>query len=682
MTQKTAAAIAAAASGAPRVVEMPALSFRAAVAAQTVNDEDRTVELVFTTEAPVMRYDWMSDKRYLEVLSLDPAHVRLGRLNTGAPLLDSHGSYSVSDILGACVHDTAVCVKKEGRVRVRFSRREDVEPVWQDVKDGIVSNVSIGYRVYKFEETEPSKGNALPIRKAIDWEPFEVSMVPIPADAGAKVRAEKVETHPCEIVSASTRSEEEIPVKDPNWSEFIAEQPAIVPAPAPAPAAEPNERDLGATQERERVQGILTACRAARLPQSFADGLIKDAKMTLVRAQSLVFEELSKRGMQDAGPGPIPSGGTSVEITGDDPLVHERAGIEEALLNRMAPDHFKLSDKGKKYRGMNMLRVAEVFLSARGVRTTHLTPMQLAGAALGLSERTGGMHTTSDFANLLADLPNKILQKAYEEAPQTFAPIVRRVSLSDFKPSRLLQLGEAPALLEVLEHGEFTSGTIGEAKETLQLKTYGRKFAITRQALINDDTDAFARVPLAFGRQARNLESDLVWAIITANALMGDGVALFSAATHGNLAAVAAAIAIGPLGIARSSMRQQKGVDTVTPLNVAPKYLLVPTALETVADQFVAVNLTPNTNATVNPFAGKLTVIAEPRLDANSVTAWYLAGDPNSVGVIVLATLDGESGPMVESRVGFDVDGLEIKVRHDVAAKAEDWRGLFKNAGV
>lgn len=678
---------------------MPGLAFRAAVAPQTVNEEERTVEVVWTTGAAIQRYDWYSGQRYLEVLSLDPAHVRLERLNSGAPLLDSHSSYSVGDILGAVVPESVTLTKKEGRATVRFSRREAVEPIWRDVLDKIITSLSVGYLVHKFEETKPSEENALPIRKAIDWEPFEVSLVGMPADAGAKVRSENVETHPCEIVSAVTRSEKEIPVPDPNRSEFIAEQPAIVPAPAPAPAPEPNERDLGATQERERVQGILTACRAARLPQSFADALIKDGT-PLVRAQSLIFEELAKRDVQGDGPGPIPYGGRVVEITGDDPLVHERAGIEEALLHRLYPYEqrtetmstdegprkvtrdlgFKLTEKGRKYRGMNMLRVAEVFMSARGVRTTHLTPMQIASAALGLSER-GGMHTTSDFANLLSDLPGKVLQKAYEEAPQTFGPIVRRGTLNDFKPARLLQLGEAPALLEKLEHGEYQSGTIGEAKEQYQLKTYGRKFAITREALINDDTDAFSRVPMAFGRQARNLESDLVWAQITANAAMGDGVVLFHA-THANLAAVAAAIAIGPVGIGRSSMRQQKGIDGASPLNIPPMFLIVPSALETVAEQFVATNLTPATFSAVNPFAGKLTVIAEPRLDADSLTAWYLAASPAAVGVIVLGTLAGESGPLVESRVGWDVDGLEIKVRHDVAAKVEDWRGLFKNAGV
>src|SRR6185503_5900894 len=134
----------------------------------------------------------------------------------------------------------------------------------------------------------------------------------------------------------------------------------------------------------------------------------------------------------------------------------------------------------------------------------------------------GGMHTTSDFANLLADVANKTLRQAYEEAPQTFKTISLQVSLPDFKPSNRVQIGDAPALLEVKEHGEFSRGTIGDGKEVYQLATFGRIFAITRQALINDDTDAFSRVATMFGRAARNLESDLVWVTITSNPTMGD----------------------------------------------------------------------------------------------------------------------------------------------------------------
>lgn len=674
---------------------MVPLSMRADLGPRSINDEARSVDLILTTTTGVRRKDWWTGEEWIEVLSMDPSHVRLDRINGGAPLLDSHNAFSTADIIGTVIPGSVTLTKKAMLGTVRFSKRDAVEEIWKDVKDGIIRDVSIGYRIHKFSE-ETGEKNKLPIRTAIDWEPYEASLVPIPADPGAKVRgAEPSEAYECEIVRAEPPAKEKagpppaeskektMPEKP---SQTILEPDPLAPPPVKAtPPTEPNDRDLGAAQERERIEGILTACRAARLPQTFADRLIKDGT-ALVKAQSEVFLELQRRDVN------VPRGDSriDVQVTGVDPFVHVREGIENALLHRCYPKQpgpkpgtfvgFELSEQGRQYRGMTMLRIAEAYLTQMGVRAATLSKMELASLALGLSERQG-MHTTSDFALLLADVAGKTLRQAYEEAPQTFGPISRRITLPDFKDAKRLQIGEAPSLQQVDEHGEFTHGTIGEGREVFHLSTYGRIFAITRQALINDDTDAFSRVAMLFGRAARNLESDLVWAQITSNPAMGDGVNLFDAA-HANLEAVGAAISVEAIGAGRAAMRVQTGLDGVTLLNISPAYLIVPAALETLADQFVSTNLMANQANVVNPFAGRLQVIAEPRLDVDSTEHWYLAATPAQVDIIEYATLEGEGGPMVENRIGFEVDGLQIKARHDFAAKVIDWRGLLKNVGV
>lgn len=180
-------------------IEVPLLDFRADVG--TVNDAARTVDLVWTTGADVLRRDWMTGKQFIERLSLDSKHVRLGRLNAGAPLLNTHGSFDLTDILGVVEAGSAKLSGKEGRATVRFSKRADVEPIYQDVKDGITRNVSVGYRVYRFEETEGTNGTPT-VRLATDWEPFEVSLVPIGADASAQTRGGKppADSNPCIVV--------------------------------------------------------------------------------------------------------------------------------------------------------------------------------------------------------------------------------------------------------------------------------------------------------------------------------------------------------------------------------------------------------------------------------------------------------------------------------------------------
>lgn len=645
-------------------IEVGPLSLRAELG--SVDVEARTAELIFSTGAAVERYDWSSGQRYMEKLAIDDKAVRLDRLNAAGPLLDSHSSYSISDQLGAVVPGTARIEKNRAVATVKFSSRDAVAPIFQDVRDGILRSVSVGYRVFKFVE---EKGDTkIPVRTAVDWEPYEISMVSMPADTGAKVRREQIETNACVLITRQETAMDE-----------DREQPVVEDRAVPADGGdvpEPNQRDLGMQQERERNLGIRAAVTNARLPQSVGDKLISEG-ISLLDARGKVLEMLGE--IDRRGPATPAKGNSSAVQFGVDPIVHVRAGIENAIAHRAAPQLFKLSDEGRQYRGMSMMDIAKAFLTEVRINVNGLSKQEIAGVALGMHVRTG-YHTTSDFANLLADVSNKMLRAAYDAAPQTFLPIARQVTLPDFKPANRVQIGEAPALLLVDEHGEFKRGTIGEAKEVFQLGTYGRVFAITRKVLVNDDTDAFGRVATMFGRSARNLESDLVWKQFTTNPTMGDGTALF-ATGHGNLSGTSDAISETAIGAARAGMRLQTGLDGVTLLNITPKYIIVPAAKETLADKFVSPTLMAALSTNINPFAGKLQVIAEPRLDANSTTAWYITADPSQIDIVEFAYLEGENGPTVESRVGFDIDGLEIKARHDFAAKVIDWRGVYKNPG-
>jgi hypothetical protein len=667
-----------AAAAAPMAVDLPPLCVRAEVA--SVSDENRTVDLIFSTGAGVERMDWWTGDRYIEQLALSPKNVRIERLNAGGPLLDAHSAYSISDQIGTVEPGSVKLTGKEARATVRFSKRAQVEPIWQDVRDGIIRSVSVGYRVHKFEEEK--SGNQLPVRTAVDWEPFEISLVPMPADAGARVRSgDKTGTNTCVIVTrgAQTMNEETRP-------ETIAEENPLFPAQptrTDTTVTEPSETELAVRAETERISGIMTAARGARMPQAWVDAMIKD-KISLVEAQTRAFKELQARSGQDRGPAPGPSGASGNVTFGEDPLVHVRTGIVNALLHRIAPDRFQLEDKAKSYRGMGALDIGRAFLNARGVRTTELSRSQLVDMLL---VRTG-LHATADFPSLFEDAANKNLRSAYEAAPQTWQPLAKLVTLNDFKPSRQLQVSDAPALLEILDHGEYTFGSMSEAKESITLKTYGRMFGINRQALINDDLNAFGEIPAAFGRKARDIESDLAWAQITSNPTMGDGNALFGgnglATPHFNLTSTGTVISVAALGVGRAALRNQKGVDGATLLNLPARYLVVPAALETVGEQFVT-QITPALSGSVNPFApgGRtpLQMIVEPRLDVNSAISWYMATDVSQAPTLYHGVLDGQPGPTVSSMEGFEIDGMKFRCRIDVAFKAADWRAIYKNAG-
>lgn len=655
------------------------LSFRAAITPSTLDMDKRTVEVVWTTGAPVLRGFY---EPYYEQLSLNPAHVRMGRIESGnAPLLSCHNSYELGDVIG--VVESARLEMGRGTAVIRFDRGAEGEEALRKVADGILRNVSVGYRIYRMQQVEGGDG-VVPTYEAVDWEPYELSMVPIGADAGATVRSAQVTKNPCEFVRQEKKIMEEETVTEParqaqaqeaERARAAAEQARIAEqARAAAEQTRAAEQARAAERERERILGIQRVGRALKRPQNEID-------VAITRGDTLdAFRAAAVDALADAPPeqGGVIQFDKRIAVGEDLSRAGARDGVRNALLHRIDPGSCKLEDVGRAYRGFSLMEMARQFLEAHGIRTAGLSKHDLAGLALGISTR-GGMHSTSDFPLILADVSGKTLRRAYEEAPQTFQAWARRVTLPDFKAVKRTQLGEAPQLSKVLENGEFTRGTIGEGRETYQLATYGRVFTISRQVIINDDLDAFSRVPALFGRSARDLESNLVYEHFGSNPTMGDGITLFHA-NHGNLGT--GAIAVASLGAGRAAMRKQKGLDKKQRINVQARYLLVPAALETTAEQFVSTQLLASASGSVNPFAGKLQVIAEPRLDDVSAAEWYLTADPASIDTLEYGYLEGEDGPFLESRIGFEADGMELKARHDFAAKVIDWRGFFKSSGV
>lgn len=183
-----------------KTIEVPPLCVRADIVGG-INDTERTLDVVFSTGAAVLRTDYWSGKQYREVLSMEPAHVRLDRLNAAGPVLDTHSAWSVTQMLGAVEPGSARVEKGKGIATIRFSKRDEVTPIWQDIKDKIIRALSTGYATYKAIEEQPKDG-AIATRTATDWEPYEISMVPMPADLGAKVRAgDKSTLHTCVILS-------------------------------------------------------------------------------------------------------------------------------------------------------------------------------------------------------------------------------------------------------------------------------------------------------------------------------------------------------------------------------------------------------------------------------------------------------------------------------------------------
>ena len=650
-------------------MDLPAFRRAADLLPATLDEQDRSIEVVWSTGARVRRQPFFGEP-FDEELAMDPSSVRLERLNAGAPLLKVHDLRTLDSVIGSVVPGSARVENGRGIARVRFSDREDVAPIWADIGGGHIRAVSIGYQVHRYEVTRPA--NAPEIWRAVDWTPFEISAVPVGADPAAGFRSIDP-VMPCVVNRGDVSHQERTSMEDNVTVATPTPAPAAlepsVRAAEPLPQAEDTQALVARAQtvERERVGTIYDLASRLGLERTYAEDMVQRG-VGLDEARRVILDKVAATSEQTRT---FPH--VSTPLGGRDERVTRRDAVANALLHRYSPTLFTLSDPAREYRGMTLLELAREFLGSSGVNVRGMSRDEIA---------TRSLHSTSDFPEVLSAVTNKTLRQAYDIYPRTFVPFCRQVLATDFKAMNRVQIGEAPQLLKLGEGGEFKRGTISESKESYRIETYGRVVGITRQVLIIDDLDAFTRIPAMYGTAIATLESDVVWAVITANAAMADGVTLFHA-THKNLAAAGAALSVVAIGEGRASMTKQTGLDKKTVLNIRPSYLVVPAALELAAEQLIAQNLMPAKTGDVVPQSIRtLTPIAEPRLDAISAGAWYLAANPAQIDTIEYAYLEGQQGAYIETRNGFDVDGVEIKCRLDFGAKAIDWRGLYRNPGV
>jgi phage major head subunit gpT-like protein len=234
-----------------------------------------------------------------------------------------------------------------------------------------------------------------------------------------------------------------------------------------------------------------------------------------------------------------------------------------------------------------------------------------------------------------------------------------------------------PEFLVVEENGEYTYASFGDIGESFKLWTAGRIVSLSRQLIINDQLGLFGDMAGTLGRGAALHEANAVWATLLGNPTLSDGVPLFHA-NHGNLAAVGSAPTVQALGAARAAMRKQKDRDGTTILNIVPKFLVIGPDLETATDQLLTQIQATQVGNAVPAFIRSLTVVVDPRITDYS---WYLLADPNRAAVLQHAYLRGQRGIYTDTRVGFEVDGVEYKGRLDFSAKARGFQGAYRNPG-
>ncbi len=665
-------------TGGEETRDVPALSCRAEVGA--VNEDKRTVDVVWTTGAKVLRSSYYEGQFY-EELSLDPKHVRMGRLNNGAPFLADHNGYDVARTLG--VVESARLEKGRGTATVRFAKAEDdpeADKIFRKIKDKIIQNVSVGYRIYKVEKIEAAD-EKVPTLRVIDWEPSEISAVAMGADDGAGFRsASPTELNKCTFISRSTEKNgmtpEEIAAAE---AKALEQRNAELKAAAAVEAA--TSAELARGLEIRKVTRVLGADAAVH-----ADKLIAD-KVSVDAARAFVIDTLAKRSDEVKTENHV-----RVEVTDDNQdkfirgvsaAVFERSGtallIEQAKVKGTAGFE-KVSLDAGEFRGMGFADIARACLERRGISARHIFDKSEL-FRLALSQR--GYAGTSDFATLLENVMFKQMRAAYATQGDTWSRWCGTDEVQDFRDAHRFGLGSFGTLDLKGENGEYKNKSIPDGeKKTIQTEIRGNIIGVSREMLINDDMGAMGNLATAFGRSGSRSIEVAAYDLLAENSGLGPDYPSSDPFFHTSNANVStsAAITAAALDLDRQQMRAQKDLSDNDYLDLNPTILLVHTNLESTAkvlnsDAYDPAQVGQKTNIARGMFTD---IIASPRVASSGER--YLFDSGKEAFKVVFQAGEGR-GPVMEMQNGWRTDGVEWKARITFKVCPFDAKAAVFNAG-
>lgn len=171
---------------------------------RNVDADARTVEVVWTTGAAVRRCRWVgwdTPVPFMEELLVTADAIDLTRLKNGAPLLDSHATYSTEEQRG--VVEDAWIAGGEGLALTRFPEKgtdDKADRLFELVRQKIIRNVSVGYSIDQVRVIEGT-GAQIERRVVEKWTPYELSFVTVPADPGAQARNAETRSFPITVLA-------------------------------------------------------------------------------------------------------------------------------------------------------------------------------------------------------------------------------------------------------------------------------------------------------------------------------------------------------------------------------------------------------------------------------------------------------------------------------------------------
>lgn len=608
-----------------------------------------------SSETPVMRWG------DAEILRHDEGSVRLDRLrNLGCAIVNHDPDQRAAAIMSADIVDKRLVVD------VRFGSTQFAQDVKRDVDDGLLRGISVGYRVHVWEVDEEKRTYT-----ATDWEPFEVTFTPIPADASVGVGrtasdAWKSIRSLITTPAAPAAIKPESRMSDPAQPATPANQPQAPAAVPVTPAPVVNDEAVRAAVIKEDRE-ILTLARSVGLEP---DAFLGKRK---AEAQEMILRALAEK---NKTPEPV-SAPVSLTVDAADKA---RDAFTGALAHQAGfrGGDFAAIQKDNPLVGQGIQHAVKRYARLLGIRTEDWSKQDVAFFALGRTEMMSDVGrrsvniTAGSFPSfVMLNAITKITAKGLESgsAASRYKSIVETQRVPDFKQFTIGGLGTAN-LQQTAEGIAFPELAKTEGAYSSTAKMWGGTLSLSMQALINDDTSSFDRSLRQAGSNADKTIDKRVFQKLLMGTSTAEGTSTWTSNTTSGGTLVYTtqdlmAAARAKLGLVRTAFMNKVGMDS-NPLGNPPRFLVVPVTREMEAQGIVGVS-GPGLQAGAQQSAVSMEVIASPWLEhssltGNSTTSYYLLGDPSNVTGLVLSLITGFESIQVQPYDTGAVAGMNFKL--------------------
>lgn len=620
---------------------------REARATITRNEDDNTLSFVFVSDDNSgVRFDWGSGEYYNEILDVNGAN--MDRLNT---FFKDHYR-SVDSAIGKITNKRV----DNGQVvgDVTFSSDGDSQVVRSKYSEGILTDVSIGYEIrdYKVEQGAENERDNVTVT---DFEIFEVSAVGIGFDSGAKKRSEENLDGSSEMNDEQKQRLAQLEAMSERTKQELSEMNKLIAQRDADAENERAEREKLMAENKELKRVAECTAIAGKYGEIGADALRSNEKATPDQLRAIILDRMAERD----------TGGKETKVDSTTARSAMVSAMVDGLALRVGAKIDSPHADAEKYRHAPLAQIANLLLPES----------ERSFDANVVAERS---MVTGDFPILLLSVGNRVLESEFQAQSSTYQAWIKQVDVPDFRINTDIVTGRGGRLDKTLENGDLKELSRSESAESWKLESFGNKFVLTREMLINDDLGAFTNTIGEFSAMSVTTANGIAYDVLTgkndySDYKMADGTAVFSITAHKNKASTP--LSPSALTAGRLAMSKHKGIDGVTPLDIKPKFLVVGAGLEQTAREILGATnkIDPDANTgEINVHHNSLTLVVDYELND---TEWYLMAERRTIKMGYLAGTGRK--PVVKMN-----DSTLIRTTFegvfDLGVVVEDYRGLYQ----